>query len=264
MTIFAMVLLLVALLTAVTVNAAKAGYEVSDYVALTDYVVDRTWTTDDEWTDADTGYLDGDLNAIFRMKYVTDYPSFVNQYYLIEFIDDTTDDAEDYVQLCCAAPETVGEDDPIGGTTPSTDCKRWDYVGHDVSGFTYYVGDGTAWVSSEAYDWGVDIIIAASFDTSPLSDTPHLIVEIMIEHITYSIGTPQWIRVAVYDASNDASGVQSWPESSVDVPDDWGLSTAVQGSIPEGLTVGVMVFLSSASVVVGSRYLRKRSRKQKL
>ncbi|MCW4034658.1 MAG: hypothetical protein NWF03_04775 [Candidatus Bathyarchaeota archaeon] len=261
--ILSVTLVLGVLSTTAIVNAAKAGYEALNYVELTDCVVDGAWTTSDEWTDASSYQLDGDLNVVFRLKYLSAYPDYVYEYYLIEFIDDTTNDAEDYIQICYEAAADVGGTIP-GGSTPQTDCKRWDYVGHDVSGFAYYVGDGSAWVASQGYDWEVDINIVDSFGTSPESDTPHLIVEVMIEHLTYSIGTPQWIRIAAYDASNDAAGVQSWPESSVDVPDDWGLSTAVQGSIPEGLTAGVMVVLSSASVVVGSRYLRKRSKNQKL
>jgi hypothetical protein len=246
-----------------TVKAYKSGYEVTDYTATTECTVDGKWTTDDEWTDADTKQLDGSLDAIFRLKYITDYPSYVNQYYLIEVFDDTTNDTGDYIQICYEAPADVGGT-PIGGTTPQTDCKRWDYEGNVASGFTYYVGDGAAWVESNDYNWNTDIKMVTTFDTSPLSSTPHLIAEVMIEHMAYSIGTPQWIRIAAYDASHSAEEIQSWPESSVNAPSDWGLSTAEQTTIPEGITMGVMVFLSSVSVVVGSRYLHKRSKNRKL
>ncbi len=246
-----------------TVKAAKEGYEVTNYVATTDVTVDGKWTTDDEWTDADEKQLDGSLNAIFRLKYVSNYPTSVNEYYIIEFFDDTTNDTTDYVQICYEAPEGLGGA-PIGGTTPQTDCKRWEYEGNVASGFSYYVGDGAAWVESDAYNWNTDIIVVTTFGTSPLSSTPHLIAEVMIEHMAYSIGTPQWIRIAAYDAAHSADGVQSWPESSVNAPSDWGLSTAAQTTIPEGLTMAVMVFLSSVSVIVGSRYLQKRSKNRKL
>jgi hypothetical protein len=241
-----------------TVMAQQEGYEVNDYVAITDVTMDGNWTTPDEWTDAEEKQLDGDLNVTFRLKYTTGYPDWVNQYYLIEFFDDTTNDAEDYWQICYAAsPELYGT--PIGGTTPQTDCLRFDFVGHDdATGFTLYKGDGTAWVESTDYTWPTDVEIAESFGTSPLSDTPHWIAEIKIEHIIFAIQPEFWIRVAAYDTSNADAGVQAWPDSSVDVPDEWGLMNAIQEPIPEALTIGAMVLLSSVSVLVGYHYLRKR------
>jgi hypothetical protein len=241
-----------------TVRAQQEGYEVNDYVAMTTPTLDGNWTTADEWIDAEEKQLDGDLNVTFRLKYTTDYPSWVNQYYLIEFFDDTTDDAEDYWQICYAA-STEFYGNPVGGTTPQTDCKRFDFVGHNgAAGFTLYKGDGTAWVESTDYTWATNVEIVESFGTSPLSDTPHWIAEIKIEHIFFSIEPFFWMRMAAYDASNAAAGVQAWPDSSVDVPDDWGLMNALQEPIPETLTIGVMMLLSSVSVLVGYRYFRKR------
>ena len=241
------------------VRAYQAGYEVTDYMAITTPTMDGNWTTTDEWTDTDVRQLDGSLNATFRLKYVSGYPDWVNQYYLIEFFDDTTDDAGDYWQICYASAETL-YGTPTGGTTPQTDCFRWDFVGHDVAGFEFYKGDGTAWVTSTDYTWETDIYIVDSFGTSPLSDTPHWIVEIRLEHIHFNIQPEFWIYVAAYDESNSDAGVQSWPSGSSDVPDDWGLMNSVQEQIPEGLTIGVMVLLSSVSVLIASHYFRKRSR----
>ena len=133
-----------------------------------------------------------------------------------------------------------------------------DFVGHDSAGFTFYVGDGSAWVESTAYTWETNIYIVDSFGTSPLSDTPHWVAEVMIEHISFGIQPEFWIRVAAYDASNADAGVQAWPDSSADVPDDWGLMNALQVPIPEALTIGVMMLLSSVSVLVGYHYFRKR------
>jgi len=248
-----------------TVRAYQAGYEVNNYTPLTECTVDGNWTTTNEWTDTDVRQLDGSLNVTFKLKYVavgTPYPTAVYQYYLIEFFDDTTNDTGDYWQICYEAPVEV-PGTPIGGTTPQTDCDRWDFVGHNVTGFTYYKGDGSAWVESSDYTWETDIYIVDGFGSSPLSDTPHWIVEIMIEHIHYGIGIPQWIRIAAYDESNSGAGVQAWPESSVNVPDDWGLSTAMNEPIPEALNIGVMVLLSSVSVLIASHYFRKRSSSRK-
>ena len=71
---------------------------------------------------------------------------------------------------------------------------------------------------------------------------------------------PTGLRVAVYDASNSAAGVQDWaPGSDVNVPDEWGLISGYSPDpIPEGLTFGVMMLLSSVSLLVGYYYLRKR------
>jgi hypothetical protein len=242
-----------------TVSAYQAGYEVNDYVGIAAVIMDGNWTTADEWTDAEEKQLDGDLNVTFRLKYISAADlSYVYQYYLIEFFDDTTDDAEDYWRICYAA-STSFFGTPIGGTTPQTDCTRFDLVGHDVAaGFKLYKGDGTTWVESTEYTWGTNVEIAESFGTSPLSDTPHWIAEIVIEHVFFMIQPEFWIRVAAYDASNADAGVQAWPDSSVDVPDEWGLMNALQEPIPEALTIGVMMLLSSVSVLVGYHYLRKQ------
>ncbi len=242
-----------------TVRAYQAGYTVTDYVATNACTVDGTWTDPNEWVDADERQLDGDLNVIFRLKYTTDYPNWVNQYYLIEFLDDTTNDTGDYWQICYAsAVEFYG--DPIGGTTPQTDCTKFYYEGHDVTGFKFYRGDGSAWVESSDYTWNTDVYIVDGFGTSPLSATPHWIVEIMIEHIHFGIQPNFWIYVAAYDDSNSGAGVQSWPAGSGDAPDDWGFLNAVQEPIPEVLTIGVIVILFSVSVLIVPHFYRKWSR----
>jgi len=50
--------------------------------------------------------------------------------------------------------------------------------------------------------------------------------------------------------------------TAVDDQGNFATSTQTLEVIPEGLTFGVMVLLSSVAVVVGSHYLRKRSRKR--
>jgi hypothetical protein len=239
----------------VTVKAYKAGYEVQNYMG-TAPTMDGKWTTNDEWTDA---FECASPSFTFRLKYVSNYPTSVNEYYLIEFFSDNTNDADDYWQICYEAPTAVGGT-PIGGTTPQTDCLRIDFKGHSQTGLTVYKGTGTGWSQTTDYTWPTDIQIVDSIDTSPGHGTPHWIVEIMIEHMHFGIGTPQWIRVAAYDASSGA-GVQAWPDtSSVNVPNDWGLSNVLMTIIPESLNIGVMVLLSSVVVIVGSRYFRKGTR----
>jgi hypothetical protein len=85
---------------------------------------------------------------------------------------------------------------------------------------------------------------------------------------TGQIQTPQppnGLRVAVYDESNSAAGVQAWaPGSEQDEPETWGvIADFSTDPIPEGLSFAVMVFLSSIALVVGSIYLQKRSKREK-
>lgn len=242
-----------------TVKAYKAGYSADDYVATITPTMDGQWTTTDEWTDAQEVHLEGSLNAIFRLKYVSNYPTSVDQYWLIEFFSDTTNDADDYWQLCYAASTTLGGN-PIGGTTPQTDCLRIDYTGHNSATLTLYKGTGTGWSVFTDYTVPTHIQIVDSISASPSLSTPHWIVEIKVEHIHFNIMTYFWVRLAAYDASNSAAGVQAWPASSVDVPNDWGLINALQTVIPETFPIGVMLVLSSVAVIVGSRYFRKGTR----
>jgi hypothetical protein len=245
-----------------TVKAYKAGYITDDYIATITPTMDGQWTTTDEWTDAQEVHLEGSLNAIFRLKYNTapDY-SWINQYYLIEFFDDNTNDAGDYWQMCYASAATF-YGDPTGGTTPQTDCLRIDFVGHSQAGLTIYKGTGTGWSVFTGYTWPDNIQIVDSISASPSNSAPHWIVEIKIQHSYTGFGIQPnfWIRVAAYDATNSAAGAQAWPASSVDVPNDWGLMNALQTVIPETFPIGVMLVLSSVAVIVGSRYFRKGTR----
>jgi hypothetical protein len=222
--------------------------------------VDGQWTADDEWNDTTTTQMEGSLNVNFSLEYVGNYPEWVNQYYLIEVFDDDSQDAGDYCRICIESPVDIGGT-PIGGTSPQTDCLRIDFVGLDESGTTVYRGDGSTWVENTTWTYGTDVEVAATVSASPSDSTPHLIIEVMVENLHFDIGTPQWVRVAVYDASNSGAGEQAWPDSSMNAPDEWGLNNTTQENIPEGLTFAVMVFLSSVSLLVGSQYLRKRSKK---
>lgn len=239
-----------------TVIAYQDGYTVNDYVAITTPTMDGNWTTDDEWTDAEEKILNGSLNAIFRLKYVASLPDWVNQYYLIEFFDDDTNDTEDYWQICYATATTFGGD-PIGGTTPQTDCYRIDFVGHTVAGLAVYQGNGTDWVPYTDYIWPDHIEIVNTISASPLNSTPHWIAEIKIEHIHFGIQPNMWIYIAAYDANNSEAGVQSWPPGSCNVPDDWGLLVAQQGNIPENLSLAALIVASAFSALIVPRHLRK-------
>lgn len=251
-----MLLSLGLLVNAGIVSAYQEGYEVNGWVGRTTPAMDGQWTTDTEWEDTEETQMDGDLNVIFRMKSnSTGWPNWVNQYYLIEFFDDTTEDAEDYLQICYEAPvEMFGT--PIGGTTPQTDCLRIDFVGHSQSGLTVYKGDGSAWVESTDYAWPDHIEIVNSISASPSDSNPHLIIEIKVEHQHFEIGTPQWIRLAVYDESNSDAGVQAWPESSVNSPDEWGfVDVKLYDTLPEDTNPEEQDYEESEGTLDGANYV---------
>jgi len=243
-----------------TVKASKAGYSMEDYIATITPTMDGQWTTTDEWADTTQVSLDGSLDAIARAKYVSNYPTSVDQYFLIEFFSDTTNDPGDYWQLCYAASATLFGT-PIGGTTPQTDCLMINYTGHSSSTtLTVFKGTGTGWSVFTDYTVPTHVQLAESISVSPLSGTPHWIVEIKVEHIHFNIMPEFWVRLAAYDASNSAAGVQAWPEGSADVPNDYGLLSDMQAVIPETFPIVVVLVLSSVAVIVGSRYFRKETK----
>jgi hypothetical protein len=241
------------------VAAANEEYEFNHYMAMTEPTIDGQWTTPDEWTDVDMEHqMDGDLNVVFRTNWLMSSGagySGIPVFWIIEFYDDNTEDAGDYWQLCL-------DGNADGGSAPNTDDVRIDFVGHDQSGLTVYRGDGSGWVVTTELTWGESIEIVDSISESPTNSTPHYIVEMVVDHQLLPSGPDQNVRVAAYDESNSEAGVQAWPDSSVDVPDEWGLTYSIMETIPEGLTFAVMVFLSSVSLLVGSQYLRKRSKKR--
>jgi len=242
------------------VKAYKAGYSVDDYTAVTTPTMDGNWTFPDEWADAVEKQLDGSLNAVFRLKFNTaaDY-SWINQYYLIEFFDDATNDTGDYWQICYYASTTLfGTLTPA--TTPQTNCLMINYTGHSQTGLAVYKGTGTGWSVFTDYTVPTHIQIVESISATPSSSTPHWVFEIKVEHVHFTINPEFWIRVAAYDASNSAAGVQAWPEGSADVPNDWGLMNAMTTVIPETFPIVVLLVLSSVAVIAGSRYFRKETR----
>jgi len=80
--------------------------------------------------------------------------------------------------------------------------------------------------------------------------------------MTYNWGAsypPYGFRIAMYDASNPSQGWVSWPPTSTDTnPTGWGqINGYNMDAYPEGLTVGLMLALSTVAVAVSARYFRK-------
>lgn len=241
------------LITVGTIKAGNPDYSIIEYTGgITPAIVDGVWTTEDEWNDALTVPISDNVTFWYYAE--------INIYsceFLVEIFDDDTDDAEDYWQFCF-------DDANSGGTAPGSGDYRVDIVGHtDV---VIYTGDGSGWVQSTSSPEDLGITWANSISASPIDSTPHWILEFTFIKTVAMIPSPPptGLRVAVYDASNSAAGVQDWaPSSDVNVPDEWGLiSTYSTDPIPEGLTFAVMALLSSVSLLAGSQYLRKRAKKR--
>ncbi len=120
-----------------------------------------------------------------------------------------------------------------------------------------YQGNGTGWTLLATPPAG--FAIKDSLGTSPFSSTPHWIAEIQIDKVNSRVNAipPIGIRVAAFDASNAAAGVQAWPPTILDNPSQWGSISGYGGTIPEGFGLGIVVAMS-AVVMVASYYLRKR------
>jgi len=240
---------LLLLITAGTTMAGNPDYSIIEYTGgITPATVDGVWTTEDEWNDALTVPISDNVTFWYYAE-ITIYSCE----FLVEIFNDDTNDTGDYWQFCF-------DDSNGGGTAPASGDYRVDIVGHtDV---VIYTGDGESWVQTTNTPSDIGLTWANSISASPIDSTPHWILEFTFIKTVALIpnAPPTGLRVAVYDASNSAAGVQDWaPSSDVNVPDEWGLISGYSPDpIPEGLTIGVMVLLSSVSVLVGYHYLLKR------
>lgn len=225
--------------------AYYADYSQTSYFLITIPTVDGKWTSTDEWDDS-IGVYNGSFH--FRSKWA--FTTSVWEYFLIEIYTDNTNDPGDYWQLCVDAL-------PNGGTFPQTDDIRIDCIGHsNTTGLHFYNGTGAVWSESVVPTAAIQVV--DSIASSKLSGTPHWICEIAIDKLALGIQADYWMRVAVYDANT--STLYSWPPTSPDVPDNYGLSTASYEAVPEGIGLGVMVLSSFLAVLVGYYIIRKRSR----
>lgn len=251
------VLMLCSLLLITNVGIVTGGnpeYSIIEYWTQFAPTFDGEWTSPYEWTDGQHVEI-SDIGMFTYTADITMTGGSYNSQFLVEFFNDTTDDAGDYWQICVDPSNS-------GGITPQTGYGRIDIIGHaDV---VCYVGDGTGW---SEFTVDEDIEWADSIADSPLNSTPHWILELQFYKQSGAIQLaepPNGLRIAFYDASNPDAGVIAWPpDSDVNVPDTWGVvPTYSVDPIPEGLNLVVMVFLSSVSLVVGVHYLQKRSKRK--
>lgn len=232
-------------------SAYKEGYSHLSYSQVNAVTLDGQWTPANEYTDClDTAIS---ANAVFRDKWeaAEDFSSiWVKD--IIEVTTDTAADTGDYVQICI---DGLAD----GGTAPQADDYK---IVLTPTTATWYKGTGTTWAAMEtpatsSFKW------ATSISASPTSSTPHRIYEVQYEKMTLSIGSAEeigvfWKHISVYDAGNSEAGVQAWPPTSADVPNDYGNIPWTQDAIPEGLSFGIVLALSSIAIIAGAVLVRKR------
>jgi hypothetical protein len=235
-----------------TVNALNPGYTTWNFQGAAP-TIDGQVNPATEWTDSYHDRLySGWTMTTSTISIKWNMESGIYETWLIEVLSDTTNDAGDYFQIC-------HDGDTAGAGAPATDDVLINYTGHTTS--TAFRGTGTAWAPDAAIVFPDNVQIASSIAASPASATPHWIIEMKFAKDGSTIpgmGINTCIRIAVYDA-NTGQTLMWPPMSSADVPDGWGLNSAdiSGGTIPEGLTIGLMVALSSVAVVVSARYFRK-------
>ena len=233
-------------------TASQSIFQLQNAVTL-----DGKWTNNIEWDDAATSNIvgtTGALRGIFRDKFeligAFGDPDFdVVDWYVIEFFTDKTNDTGDYVQLCY-------DGDQSGGSSPQSGDLMVQVSGHNGT-VQKLAGTGTGWAPGNI----TNLRFAQAISISKLNSTnPHWTTEIAYDKYNNGGGISTNIMIALYDASNSAAGIQTWPSgASVNNPSTWGVNDASTiGPIPEGLGIGSMVMLASVSVLVGFFYLRKK------
>ena len=238
-----------------TASAAAAGYTLPNYQAAAEITANGQVGAA-EWTDSFGDWLyDGwtKTTNVLRHNWEMGGTPFIADQWLLEVLSDTTNDAGDvFTYSFCGALDNAA-------TPQAADDVL---INHTHSATTIFRGTGTGWAPDAAIVLGTNVIIASSIAASPLSATPHWIIELKFDKSGGIVGTSfdSNIRLAVYDASTGKTLM--WPPmSQKDVPSSWGLndySSFAGQSIPEGLTIGVMLTLSTIAVIVTTRHFHKK------
>lgn len=239
------IVLLCSLLMALPVNAGNPAYPLTEYQWVAPATIDGKWTTADEWTDGPVMAMSNNASFTYNM----DFTSYTIQW-LVEVFTDNTNDAGDYWQICL-------DPDNSGGSTPQTGDFKIEITGHTA--LKIFQGNGTGWTEILGTN---ELVWVDTISNSTWNSAPHWILEISDpDKTTGTIVTPapsNGMRVAVYDATTGKTS--SWaPDSSANVPNEWGvISGYSQTPIPEGLSFGLLVLLSSAALIVGYFSFRKK------
>ncbi len=241
-------LMLCCLLLANMGFAAEPGYDITEVYQGVDITIDGVFD-EAEWEDKWIEWMDPyDARYAFAMDGVP------LQTWFIEFLD-TTNDAEDVWQICI-------DGDASDGTAPDEQDNKIEIVGHET--VTVYVGDGQGWVemtTQPTVDWMESLTTTSG---RPVFESDHYFVELQVSK--EELGAwganppPHGLRVAMYDASNEAQGWIAWPPTDPDIPDTWGRIDQYGATVPESLSLGVVALLSSVAVAIAIYSVRNRKK----
>ncbi|TRO47600.1 hypothetical protein E2P60_02800 [Candidatus Bathyarchaeota archaeon] len=229
--------------------------------------IDGTYIVDDDWiASGKEEFGDG---AAFHDQWLMS----PNIYCCIVEVTDNTTDAGDKLTICFDGTAAGGSNPPDGGPNPTQYDKKLEVTGHPGSQtIQWYIGNGSDWVTATAS--GDLLELAQSLTTTPTIEPDHYVYEMILNfHDDTSLGSPlvgyEWAQfVSYYD--EDTGETQQWPPAdatpagSPDVPENWGGITYASNAnptvtIPEPLTIGAIVLLSSAALVISFYWLRKKS-----
>jgi hypothetical protein len=250
------VLLLATSLNAQPVKAYSTASQ-SVFSATVTPTFDGKWTANDEWDDGMTSYITTSTGAVvgaFRDKYVVDFSAglSVTDNYLVEFFTDKNNDTGDYVQLCYCSSGTDN------AASPQTDDFMFQVFGHNGT-YNYYTGSGSGWTIGSMISPTPKLAQLVSI--SKLNGTnPHWTYEFQFEKTVTSAGQNNYISVSLYDASNAAQGVATWPpNANSSKPNTYGFNDAsALGSIPEGIGFAPVATLTAIALLVGFFIMRKK------
>ena len=228
-------------------QASQPGYEITEAYQTVPITIDGNWEHG-EWEDSWIEYMDNSTaheRFCYKADPVHDAPEF-----LIDSAD-TTNDPGDIWQICIGVPVDAGG-------VPQSGQNKIEIVGH--TNLTVYQGNGVGWSKIEGLETTVVWANALTIEDVPFNYT-HWCLEMQIDKDTlnseWSSGPPIGLRVAFYDESKDLW--VTWPpQSDPDIPGGWGQITGGADSIPESLSLGVVVVTSSVAVAVSFFCLRKR------
>jgi hypothetical protein len=229
------------------VQASQPGYVISEAYQTVPVAIDGNWAHG-EWEDSWIEYMDNSTaheRFCYKASAAQDAPEF-----LIDSAD-TTNDTGDIWQICIGVPVDAGG-------VPQSGQNKIEIVGH--TNLTVYQGNGVGWTKVEGLETTVVWANALTVHDVPFNYT-HWCLEMQIDkaklNAEWSTGPPIGLRVAFYDESKDLW--VTWPpQSDPDIPGGWGLIANSSPTIPESLSLGVVVVTSSAAVVVSFYFLRKR------
>jgi len=223
--------------------AFTAGYEISEYWAAA-ATIDGKWTTPTEWSTGRPYYIGTTQKGMWIMQANT--AAGYAPEYLIEFADKTLD-AGDIIQVCMNGG--------VDSSVPTAADFKMEIQGRTTK--KVYQGTGSGWAESSTA--AAAVTVKATVTNSTHDPAQHVIAEFSIDKATLAGwgAPPLGLRVACYDAS--IGTWVSWPPaSSANVSSTWGQIAGYSSDpYPEGLTLGVMLVVSSVAAVVSIRYFRK-------